>query len=1002
MALQKQSVDLTFAGGLDTLSDSYNLGFGKFVSLQNSTFIYTDGRGRLNKRFGYPQIATLPDGSSIALATFGGGLVAVGRNIQTYANGPQTWSNAVDYIPLQLSTIPLTNSSLNQVNIDTAISPNGLVCATLANGLVPGNNAAAINQVPSYGYTIIDKDSGNTIVPFAFISAVVNYPFSPKTFYCGKYFFVVFGDQTNNLRYFTVDSTAPNTVSTIGTVSVAYSPNNISSMSSFDGVVASNSLFLSWASNDKNSTFATSINSASIQGATVTVCSTGSIISVTADTTQSPPTIWTSTWTVGTNTGRVVATNFSLTPLFTQKTFTSTSIAYMTSVAQNGVATVFTDIPRLYANQLGSVSDFIQSFTIPQSTGSITNSQTVIRSLGLASKAFIVNSSTYFMGAFQSQNQSTYFIVSSSGLQVAKFAYGNGGGYTTGTLGNANVIGSSVSIGYLYNNTLSVANIATGTTSSSNTPTVVTTTGTGLVNLDFNPNNVSIVEAGNNLNLSGGFLWAYDGSQATEQGFHLYPEPIGVTAISSTGGTFAQQTYFYQVIYETKDYRGNIFRSAPSIPISVTVPANTSMVNLEVPRIRVTNRQSVSNFPVLIKVYRWATDQQSYYLLPTNTTNSKGIDSQTINDTFTTSQQILGNELLYTTGGVVEDTASPATNSLAFFDDRLWLIDSEDGNLWFSKQVISGTSVELSQVFTYFVPPSSVDLGLSGRPKAIAPMDDKLIVFKSNSIYYINGFGPDNTGASNQYSPSPVFITGGVGCSNPSSIVLTPQGLMFQSDKGIWLLGRDMSVRYIGEGVQAFNTCQVKSALVVPGTNEVRFTLGSSGQTLVYDYVVGQWNQYTGIPGTSATIFQKQHTYLNGSAIYQQSSSSYVDGTTPTVMSFTTGWVNLGTLLGYVRAYRMYFLGKFSSAHAIQIGLAYDYNPTIAQTVNFTPTNVVGSGSNVEEWQINFQNQQTQSFQLTFTEISSATAGAGLYISGIEFVAGVKRDFPRNVANRTG
>lgn len=1000
MGLQKQSVDLTFAGGLDTLSDSYNLSFGKFVSLQNSVFIQTDGRGRLNKRFGYPQIGTLPDGSTIALTTFNGGLIAIGNNIKAYADGAKTWSIPVDYIPVELSTVPLTNSSLNQVQIDTAISTNGLVCATLANGL--GNAlVAALNQVPTYGYSILDKDSGNTIVPFTFIPAAIFYPFSPKTFYCGKYFFVVFGDSTNNLRYFTVDSTAPNSVSTIGTVSTAYSPNNISSMSSFDGTVASNTLFIAWASNDKKSTFATSINSASVQGATVTICSTGSIISVCADVTQSPPTIWTSTWTVGTDTGRIVATNFALTPLFTQRTFTSTSIAYMTSVAQNGVATVFTDIPRLYAGQLGSVSDYIQSFTVPQSTSSITNSQVVVRSLGLASKAFIVNSATYFMGVYQSQNQSTYFVVASSGLQVAKLAYGNAPGYTTGTLGNANVIGSSVSIGYLYTNTVTTAN--TGTTAGvANTPAVVTSTGTALVNLDFNPNNVAVVEAGNNLNLSGGFLWAYDGSQATEQNFHLYPEPIGVSAVASTGGLFTKQTYFYKVIYEAKDYRGNIFRSAPSIPVSITIGSDTGSINLEVPRIRVTNRLSVSTFPINIKTYRWASDQQTYYLLPVNTTNNKGIDSQTIIDQYPTSAEILGNELLYTTGGVAEDTASPATNSLAFFDDRLWLIDSEDGTLWFSKQVVSGTAVELSQVFTYFVAPSSVDLGLSGRPRAIAPMDDKLIIFKSNSIYYINGSGPDNTGASNQYSPTPVFITGGVGCSNPNSIVLTPQGLMFQSNKGIWLLGRDMSVKYVGEGVQAFNTCQVKSALVVPGTNEVRFTLGSSGQTLVYDYLVGQWDQYTGIQGTSATIYQNQHTYLSGQNIYQQSSSSYVDGTTPTVMNFTTGWVNLASLAGYIRAYRMYLLGKFSSAHAVQIGIAYDYNPTIVQVVNFTPTNVVGSGSQVEEWQINFQQQQCQSFQLTFQEVASATAGAGLYISGISFVAGVKKDFPRNIANRTG
>lgn len=1005
MGLNKQNIAINFAQGINTLGDPFQLTIGKYVTLQNSVFIRDGGVGRLNKRNGFGSIGSLPDGTSIALTTFGGGLVAVGNNIKAYASGPQTWGTGVGYIPLELSTLEMTNSSYNQVHIDTAISNNNLICATFADWIIPGVSVPAINQTPHYGYTILDKASGNAIVPFTYISAAVDYPYSPKTFFCGKYFFVVFGTG-GSLAYFTVDSTQPTSVSTIASISATYAPNNTSSMSSFDGVVASNSLFLSWANSNQQGVLATVISSASVQGATATICSGGSIISVTADTTQSPPVIWTSTWTVGTDTGRVIATNFALTPLFTQKTFTSTSIAYMTSVAQNGVATVFQDVPRLYTSNLGSVSDYITSFTIPQSTGSITDRIVVIRSLGLASKAFIVNSSTYFTGVYQSQNQSTYFVVASSGLQVAKLAYGNAPGYTTGTLGNANVIGSSVSIGYLFNNSITVASkgTAAGTTSSANTPAIVTTTGTALVNLAFNPTNVSIVEAGENLNLAGGFLWAYDGRQATEQGFHLYPEPVAVRSIDSTGGTFSQQTYFYQVIYETTDYRGNIFRSAPSIPVSVVVPANTSTVNIEVPRCRVTNRASDNNLPILVKVFRWATDQQTYYLVPTNSQNSKGIDSQTIIDTFTTSAQILGNEILYTTGGVAEDTATPATSSLAFFDTRLWMIDAENGNLWFSKQVIQGTPVEMSEVFTYFVPPSSADIGLTGKPKCLASMDDKLIIFKVNSIYYLNGSGPDNTGASNQYS-QPIFVAGGVGCSNPNSIVLTPNGLMFQSDKGIWLLGRDLSVTYIGQGVQSFNTCNVQSALLIPNTNEVRFTLGSSGQVLLYDYLSGQWATFSGVPGISSTVFQAKHTYLNRlGQVFQETPGTYLDGSTPTVMSFTTGWINLSGIEEYVRAYRMYLLGQFASPHAMTVGIAYDFNPTIEQTVTYTPTNTLGSGSLVEQWQVNFQNQSCQAFQLTFTEVSSSTAGAGLTMSAINLVAGLKGESPKNIpaTNRTG
>lgn len=86
------------------------------------------------------------------------------------------------------------------------------------------------------------------------------------------------------------------------------------------------------------------------------------------------------------------------------------------------------------------------------------------------------------------------------------------------------------------------------------------------------------------------------------------------------------------------------------------------------------------------------------------------------------------------------------------------------------------------------------------------------------------------------------------------------------------------------------------------------------------------------------------------------------------------------------------------------MGIAYDYNPAIVQTATINPYNSVGSGSQVEQWQVWFKQQQCQSIQLTFNEISSSTAGAGLIISGMSLTYGRKKTYARNIAprNRTG
>jgi hypothetical protein len=310
----------------------------------------------------------------------------------------------------------------------------------------------------------------------------------------------------------------------------------------------------------------------------------------------------------------------------------------------------------------------------------------------------------------------------------------------------------------------------------------------------------------------------------------------------------------------------------------------------------------------------------------------------------------------------------------------------------------------MSDLLTYFVPPNISGVQSTGGVKCLAAMDDKLIIFKKNTIFYINGTGPDNTGANSQYS-APIFVSSAVGCSNPNSIVLVPNGLMFQSDKGIWLLGRDLSVSYIGKDVQDFNTANVISALTVPATNEVRFTLDSSSQTLSYNFLVGQWSQFTNIPGISSTIYNNLHTQLQTSgSVSQETIAAYNDNGVPTTMGFTTGWIGLTGLEGFSKAYRMYILGKFYSPHTYTVGIAYDYNPAIVQTATISPTNTLGSGSFVEQWQVNFQKMSCQSFQLTFNEIASSSAGAGLSLSGIKLVYGAEKDYPRNIGatNITG
>lgn len=1015
MALQKQAVSFNFALGLDLKTDKNQLTLGKFLELENAVF---DKVGRLTKRNGFAYLPALPDATSSYLTTFNNGLVAIGKDIKSLSTGTNAWTKRGALTPISLSTIPLVKGTTNLTQIDATVSMNRLVLVSYA-------EEASLNATsPTYKYSILDLETGQTVVAPSVITPTfgsLTYPYSPRVFSLGNNFVVLFGTSsasTSHIQYFAINSKSLGVIGSATDFTTSYQPSQTSSTTSFDGVVTNDTLFVSWNGAANSGIKASTLNSFLVQGSTVVIASaTASILSVTADKTQSTPVIWTSTYIVGSNSGIVVATNQSLSTLFSATQYVNSSsakILNLASTAQNGVMTLNCEVSNSYSFSSSGGSNFINTLNAFQS-GSLSGTSTLIRSLGLASKGFIVNSTSYVLGAFSSTYQPSYFLINSTGANVAKLAYSNGSGYITSVLPCATVASTTAYVGYLIKDIVTTANKDTNISSLTQIAQIYTTTGLNLASFKFDSKELSTSEFGLNLNVNGGMLYGYDGLRISEQGFHLYPDPVTATIVNGTSGGMIAQTYFYQSLYSWRDAKGNIFNSSPSIPVQVTGSGGNSNVTINVPTLRVTNKPGTD---VKIKVYRWSSNQQNYYNISNqgySATNSLTSDSVAILDA-AQDPTILGNELLYTTGGVLENIGAPAADSVTVFDSRLWLVDSEDKNLlWYSKPVLENTPVEMSDLLTYFISPNAGAQGSTGPITSISPMDDKLIIFKKNAIYYINGNGPDITGANSQYS-QPIFITGTVGCDNQNSIVMTPNGLMFQSDKGIWLLGRDLSTQYIGKDVDEFNTDEVLSALSVPGTNQVRFTL-KSGAILMYDYFVGQWGTFSGVPGISSTLYEGLHSFINAQGLsYQESIGSYLDGSNPVLISFKTGFINLAGLQGYKRIYRMFLLGEYKTPHILQLGISYDYDENIQQLATIVPTNFSGTwgssttwgsvtrwgGSSArEQWQINFLRQQCQSFQISFNEYYDGSlgipAGAGLTLSGIRITAGIKGTEPSNI-----
>ena len=1109
---QPQNVLINFSRGIDTKTDPWSIPIGQFQVLQNSIF---QKGGLLQKRNGYGSLTQINPVSNY-LTTLNDNLISIGDTVSAYSSSLGEWITKGTLQPCSLSVLPLIRNNLSQVQNDTVIS-DGLVFTTFMQ-----QNTISTGVVTQYMYAISDAVTGQNIVaphaiPPLTSGVIVG---ASRVFVVGAYFVIVspvsVSSGTPVLQYVSIPIANPVNLTT--NVANASLPQSITSevyvslltTSGWDAVAANTTGGWNLIVAYNSTTTAQGVHVAALSQAKIALNQStsvihqfnnaafiGAIVSVCADTTVSTNVFYISFFNNSTQNCYAAAVTLGFSSINVQFAPTivngGLSLINLASAAQNNLCTIFAEVVNSYSYDSSIPTNYVQGATI-SSSGTPGSTFVSVLSVGLASKAFIVDGIIYYLSAYQSVFQPSYFLIngskslSSSPVVTAKLANLNGGGYLPYALPNVTVSGNVAQISYLYKDDIEALNTL-------NNPQQLTAggiysqEGINLVSFVLGTDSIDTAEIAQNLHISGGYLSHFDGYLPVEHNFFLWPDSIEltynatstvthtgtvatgsavVTAVPSLsgvsagmsitgtgipantfilyasgstitmsqaatgnhsaetltiqgniqaipdGGTVGLGAYYYQVTYEWTDNQGLSYKSTPSIPVTYTTTGSGTAGSVIVngPMLRLTAK--VAN-KVKIVIYRWSEATQVYnqvtnILAPV--LNDTTVDSWSFVDNLADAA-VVGNNILYTTGGVVPDTNGPSTSIVTLFDTRLWEVDAEDPNLlWVSKQVIEQTPVEMSADFTIYIAPNIGTTGSTGGVTALAPMDDKLIIFKRNAIYYINGVGPNNLGTTavgcslGNYS-QPIFITSVVGCTNQSSIVLTQDGLMFQSDKGIWLLGRNLQTSYIGAPVEVFNSQTVNSANVIPSTNYVVMTLNSN-TSLMYDYYYQQWGTFVGPYPISSCIYQDLHTMVDKYGnILQETPGLYLDGPDPVLMSFTTSWINLATLQGYERFYEFYLLARYLSPHSLLCAVAYDYNSSILDSTLIIPANYsytapgpygvptpFGAPGDKEQWRIHAVQQLCESFQLTVTEVFNPAygtiPGAGFTMSGITCEVGVK------------
>lgn len=235
------------------------------------------------------------------------------------------------------------------------------------------------------------------------------------------------------------------------------------------------------------------------------------------------------------------------------------------------------------------------------------------------------------------------------------------------------------------------------------------------------------------------------------------------------------------------------------------------------------------------------------------------------------------------------------------------------------------------------------------------------------------------------------------------------------------MLGRDLSTSYIGSPVDSYTEDRlVTSAICVPGTNQVRFTLDDRS-AVMFDYFYSRWSNWSNINALSSVIYTDVHAYLNEyEQVVIETPGRYIDISSPVLLGVTTGWINFAGLQGFERFYECYLLGVFYSPFKLNVSIGYDYNSSPEQNILITPDNynpnwggeaVWGGGQpwggpgNKFSARFFPKRQKCQSFQLTMEEVYDSTQGvmpgAGFTLSGMNLIIGQKRGSRTQSAKRS-
>jgi hypothetical protein len=454
----------------------------------------------------------------------------------------------------------------------------------------------------------------------------------------------------------------------------------------------------------------------------------------------------------------------------------------------------------------------------------------------------------------------------------------------------------------------------------------------------------------------------------------------------------------YQACYAFVTDDGTIVRGPFGPPFQYTAPgghkANVFIVGP--PPTAMLQTAAQSNFQIVLEIYRTQAAGAALFLVYSSATAvgitglTSAVTTWIVDDAADT--VIASNLPAYWNGGGFANVCPNACTFAARIRDRIWMGPGDDGfTLYYSDTIAQTTPATFHDENVLYV-----DAG--GPITAVEGMDAHVVIFKRNRLFYVAG-EPGNSAGNGSTLTTPAEIpSGGIGCVSQRSVVLIPDGIMFQSSRGIELLDRSLTLQWIGAPVittlDSFTVC---AAINVPEQHQARFFLTGSTKVLVYDYAVKEWSTYTypGAAHASATVWQTLPTWAsNGGRIDQERAATdltrFLDNSNFIVMSLTTDWKHMAGIMGFQRLKKLAFLAEWHGAAGLTLTYATDYDETVKNTYAWSAATIsalpdVATTPGRVQLLIDPSPAKVESFSLGLTTVAPSGAAdgtEGLWLNG--------------------